>query len=450
MGTHHICAPYGGAITIKTLLLTLLGLAVCSAGFAQWPGKSKLDTLFDRLAEKNKAMGSLCISRDGSTLYARSIGYSYVNGAYRKPLTATTRLRIGSVSKMFTATMVFQLVEEGKLQLTDTLGRFFPQLPNAGKITILHLLAHRSGMPGIQDGSGRMKPKNHDEILAQMARGTPAFEPGTQYAYSNSGYIVLGYIIEKLTGKSYEEALQEKVAAKAGLKDTHAGTGYTDTSKNEGFSYQYLGDWQQQKETHLSIPGGAGAVLSTAADLARFINALFSLQLVSNESLRQMKENELGMATFTYNNKTFYGHTGGIDNFGAWLMYQPEEKLAVAYTTNAKVYPVGNIIDGITSIYYDQPFTVPAFETVAVSTDLLDKYTGVYANPEAPAKFTVTRDGGKLLIQLPDKSVVPLDPLSQNRFKAGSFPLEFRFDAGKNEMTIIRDGRERVFTKEKI
>lgn len=132
---------------IKILFATLLTLALGAASYAQTLDKAKLDQFFDRLAEKNKAMGSLTIAKDGNIVYTRSIGYSQINGTEKKPLTAANRFRIGSITKMFTASMILQLVEEGKLKLTDTLDKFFPQVPNAKKITIEQILWHRSGIP---------------------------------------------------------------------------------------------------------------------------------------------------------------------------------------------------------------------------------------------------------------------------------------------------------------
>src|SRR6185503_21278465 len=125
----------------KTLFTTLLMLALVTAGYPQTLDKAKLDQLFDRLLEKNKGMGSLALARDGSILYTRSFGYSQINGTEKKPLTATTKYRIGSITKTFTAVMIFQLVEEGKLKLTDTLDKFFPQIPNAGRITVGQMLS---------------------------------------------------------------------------------------------------------------------------------------------------------------------------------------------------------------------------------------------------------------------------------------------------------------------
>src|SRR5918992_6102347 len=134
----------------KTLFTTLLMLALVTAGRTQTLDKAKLNQLFDRLLEKNKGMGSLVLAKDGNVLYSRSFGYSQINGNEKKPLTADTKYRIHSITKTYTAVMIFQLVEEGKLKLTDTLDKFFPQIPNAARITIGQILAHRSGIPKLE------------------------------------------------------------------------------------------------------------------------------------------------------------------------------------------------------------------------------------------------------------------------------------------------------------
>jgi len=447
---------------IKNLFATLLTLALFTAGYAQTPDKAKLDQFFDRLAEKNKAMGSLTIAKDGKVLYTRAIGYSQINGTEKKPLTAATRYRIGSITKMFTAAMILQLVEEGKLKLTDTLDKFFPQIPNAKKITIVQILAHRSGIPNVRrdqnsQGNVNTTPITKDEMLALIAKATPDFEPDSKQSYSNSGYFLLGLIIEKLTGKPYEEALKERITSKIGLKDTYTATGSIDVNKNESLTYLNVGgDWKQVPETHPSILFGGGAIVSTPNDLAKFIQALFDGKIVSKENLDQMKTIRvgdglgLGMEPVTFAGKTFYGHAGGGDNYGAWLSYEPEEKLAVAYTTNAKVYPVKDIVSGVIDIYYNKPFTIPALESLAISPEVLDKYVGVYSSPEAPVKWTITRDGGTLFFQPPGaQSAVPLEATAQDKFQIQGAAV-FEFDAAKNQMIIKRrGGQERVLTKEK-
>jgi D-alanyl-D-alanine carboxypeptidase len=444
---------------IKSLLQILLTLALFTTAHAQTLDKAKLDQFFDRLAEKNKAMGSLTIAKDGNVIYSRAIGYSQINGTEKKPLSAASRFRLASITKMFTATMTLQLVEEGKLKLTDTLDKFFPQVPNAGKITVAQILGHRSGIPDVRrerHGQTRVNtiPMAKDEMLALIVKATPAFEPDTKQSYSNAGYYLLGLIIEKITGKSYPEALEGKIASKIGLKDTYLATGNIDANKNEALTYSRIGgDWKPVTETHPTLLFSAGAIVSTPGDMAKFIHALFEGKLVSRETLDQMKTMRdgagFGMITFKLAGKTFYGHGGAADNYGAWLAYEPEEKLAVAYTTNAKVYPVDKIVSGVVDIYYHKPFQIPALESIAVNPDVLDRYVGVYSVPGAPAKARVTRDGSTLFFQPPgESSAVPLEATAEDTFQIEGAAV-FTFDAAKNQMTVKRRGAERVFTKEK-
>jgi len=439
---------------IKILFATVLTLALGAAGYAQALDRAKLAQFFDRLAEKNKAMGSLVIVKDDKVLYTRAIGYSQINGTEKKPLTAANRFRIASITKMFTATMILQLVEEGKLKLTDTLDKFFPQVPNAQKITILHILSHRSGIPNVRRDQATWKPGEpvtKDEMLALIVKGAPEFEPDTKNSYSNSGYFLLGLILEKLTGKPYEQALEERINSKIGLKDTYQATGRIDVNKGEALTYINTGsDWKQGFETHPSL---GFQLISTPGDMAKFIQSLFDLKLISQDSLNQMKtmrdDEGLGMVTFTFAGKTFYGDTGGGDNYGSWLAYQPEEKLVVAYTTNAKVYPVENIVRGVVDIYYNKPFTIPALESLAISPEVLDKYVGVYSSPAAPVKFTITRQGATLFVQPGSESAAPLEATAENKFQIEG-AVVFEFDAAKNQMIIKRrNGQERVLTKEK-
>lgn len=439
-------------IPVKRLLTLAWCVPLFIIAHSQSLDKTRPDLFFDQLAQKNKAMGTVVIAKNGNILYTRAIGYSQITVADKKPATLATRYRVGSITKMFTAAMIFQLVEEGKLNLASTLDAFFPRIPNAQKITIAQILAHRSGIHSVTEDRNmhpsRTNPITRDEMIALIAKGNPDFEPGTKYAYSNSGYFILGCIVEKLTGKNYEDALTERITSRIGLNDTYVGGEFIDTHKNESFSYRYLQDWQQEPETHISILLGSGSLVSTSTDLAAFIKALFDGKLVTQENLSLMMQNNYGMDTFRFAGKTFYGHTGGIDGFGAWLAYLPEEKLAIAYTSNGKVYPVANIITGLADIYFNNPFQIPAFETVAVSTNILDKYTGVYSRPDAPVKFTITRDNSTLYVQPTGQSIVPLEAITQDRFRIESAGIIFEFDAAKNQMTIKRNGGERLFTKE--
>ncbi|MBN8880326.1 MAG: beta-lactamase family protein [Sphingobacteriales bacterium] len=436
---------------IKLLLGIILSLAIFSSASAQPLDKAKLDQLFDRLLEKNKGMGSITIAKDGKVLYTRSFGYGQITETIKAPLTDQTKYRISSITKMYTAVMIFQLIEEDKLKLSDRLDKFFPQIPNATKITIDQILSHRSGIPNVvPDGSG-MQPRTEEERIAEIARLQPDFEPGSRHLYSNSGYVLLGYIVEKAGGQSYQQALKDRIVSKLGLQNTYMGTGNTNVARNESLSYRYVGGWREAREPDFSIVAGAGAIVSTPTDMVKFIQGLFDLKLISQNSLDQMKTmidgEGMGMEPFTFAGKNLYGHTGGSSTSGAWLAYYPEEKLAMAYTTNAKIYPVKDIVNGVFDIYWNRPFEIPSFDVLKINPEILDQYTGVYTASGAPVKWIVTRKDSTLFIQQESGSAIPVEPIDENKFTITTGVM-LEFDTAKKQMTIKRPQGERVFTKE--
>lgn len=182
------------------LLIGLLGLTT-AAGWAQTPNTTKLDSLVTALATNHKLMGSLALSHAGQVVYRRAFG----DAQLAPPVTATpdTRYRIGSITKTFTGVMIFQLIEEKKLALDTPLATFFPQVPGAAAITIDQLLSHRSGIHNFTTDPNfsayMTRPRTQADLLALIA-GPPAdFAPGTKFSYSNSNFVLLGYVVEKLT-----------------------------------------------------------------------------------------------------------------------------------------------------------------------------------------------------------------------------------------------------------
>ena len=437
------------------ILFATLTLALFTAGYAQTLDKAKLDQFFDRLAEKNKAMGSLVVAKDGNVVYNRTIGYSQITPAAKKAITAQTRFRIGSITKMFTAVMILQLVDEGKLKLTDTLDKYFASVPNANKITIAHLLSHRSGIHGIRNmPSLRDKGATPTEHLAMLEKAGPSdFEPGSKFAYTNENYLLLGMLIEKLTGKTYQENLTKRITSKIGLKDTYESRSSVDPGKNETYSYRFGRDWDQDAEIHWSLFFGAGSIISTPYDLTKFITGLFDGKLISKRSLALMTTMKddygFGIGVEQFGGKTFYGHTGGAQSYGAWLTYMPEEKLALAYATNAKLYPVKNIVSGVLDIYWNMPFEVPTFATLEIGPEVLDRYVGTYSAAGVPVTFTFTREGTTLFVQLPTGAPLRLEATAENKFQIDPPGIFFEFDADKKQVTWRRGQGVRVFTREK-
>ncbi|MBD1367060.1 beta-lactamase family protein [Mucilaginibacter sp. ZT4R22] len=431
----------------------LLALALNFTVSAQDLNKPKLDSLLDVLAANNKTMGSLAISKDGKLIYQKSVGYSSVEA--KTPADAHTKYRIGSISKIFTGVIVFQLIEEKKLTLQTTLDKYYPQMPNAAKISIAQLLGHRSGLFNITNdpafGTYMTTAQTHEQLLAKMAALKPEFEPGEKYKYSNTNFILLGYIIENITGKPYAEVVKKRITDKIGLKDTYYG-GKINPVNNEAFSYRYAGSWKLLPESDMSIPGGAGALVSTPTDLDKFIEALFAGKLISAASLAQMKPATerygLAMHKIPFQDKTGYGHGGAIDGFLSSLAYFPEDKLAVSYTKNGGNYSADDVTAGVLAIYFNKPYSIPSF--AAVKAEGLEKYTGVYACPSLPIKITVTKDGNTLTAQATGQGAFPLDATSTpDKFIFDPAGIVMEFKPADGTFTLKQGGGEFLFTKEK-
>jgi D-alanyl-D-alanine carboxypeptidase len=438
----------------KRAYFFLLFLILQSCTHAQTFNKAKLDSFFVALNTKDQSMGSIAISANGVLVYQNAIGYSQMNKGLKTSATIETKYRIGSISKMFTATMIFQLIDEGKLSFETPLANYFPQLPNAGKITIREMLDHRSGLHNFTSDSLYAtymgSPKSEAEMIAIFARQKSDFEPDTKAEYSNTNFVLLGYIIEKLTGKTYAEELKKRVTSKIGLAQTYYGT-KANSTKNEVYSYNYPGQWTQMPETDMSIPGGAGAIVSTPADLVKFINALFEGKLISPASLELMKavRDNYGMAMFAmpFDDKKGYGHGGGIDGFLSLLIYLPQEKLAIAYTSNGTRYSYSDVLMGALSIYFNKPFTIPEFKTITLNTTDLDKYIGKYSGTQIPLKVTITKKNATLFAQATGQSAFPMEAKGENKFVYASAGATLQFEPSKKTFTLIQGGTTYLFTK---
>lgn len=441
-------------MTQKIAYFFLLFLTLQSCTHAQTFNKAKLDSFFVALNTKDQSMGSIAISANGVLVYQNAIGYSQLSKSLKTPATIETKYRIGSITKMFTATMIFQLIDEGKLSFETPLATYFPKLPNAGKITIREMLDHRSGLHNFTSDSlyatYMRSPKSEAEMIAMFAGQKSEFEPDTKAEYSNTNFVLLGYIIEKLTGKTYAEELKKRITSKIGLAQTYYGT-QTNPAKNEAYSYNYLEECTQMPETDMSIPGGAGGIVSTPADLVKFINALFEGKLINPASLELMKtmRDNYGMAMFAipFDDKKGYGHSGGIDGFFSLLIYLPQEKLAIAYTSNGTRYSYSDVVMGALSIYFNKPFTIPEFKTITLNTTDLDKYIGKYSSTQIPLKVTITKKNTTLFAQATGQSALPMEAKGDNKFVYASAGATLQFEPAKKTFTLIQGGTTYLFTK---
>lgn len=439
---------------MKKLILPVIILAVSALqGLAQNFDKAKLDAYFDKLEQNDRFMGSVAVSQNGEIIYTRSVGYADVENKLKA--NENSKYRIGSISKTFTTVLVMKAVEEKKLELNQTINKFFPAIKNAEKITVANLLYHRSGIHSFTDDKEYLnwntQSKTEKELLDIIIKGGSDFETDSKSAYSNSNFVLLTFIVEKSFGKPYKVLVDELIAKPAGLKNTALG-GKIDTGKNECKSYKYLGQWNVEPETDISVPLGAGGIVSTPSDLVKFSDALFGGKLVSKESLEKMQtingQYGMGMFKIPFYDKTGFGHTGGIDGFASVFGHFADGNISYALTSNGTNFNNNNISIAVLSAVFGKDYEIPEFKAVKVDAETLEKYVGVYASAQIPLKITITRNNETIVAQATGQSAFPLEATAANTFKFEQAGVVLEFNAADNSMVLKQGGGVFNYKKE--
>lgn len=434
--TPRVLGKFGAQKRTAFILIILsLSLLVSFAGPAQTIARVRLDNLFDTLAARNLAIGSIAIMQNGKLVYHRTVGNVQAQDA---------TYRIGSITKVFTAVMVYRALEEEKLSLDDTLAKFFPGLPNADQITIADLLGHRSGLANFTATATHFdnwkdQPQTHEQLLSFVQSQLPDFAPGTKADYNNSNFLLLGFILEKIYHQPYKTILEEKLIRKLGLQNTYYG-GHPGFQGKEAVSYKYFDNqWRPEKAVYLDNFGGAGAIISTPEDLCKFITAIFRRKCIGNASLARMTRIEKdgygwGMFPFGDSRHKGYGHNGKTEGFAASVQYYPEQKLAIAYCTSGEVYPKDEILADVFKLCFQEPCQLPSFTPVTLTETQLQPFTGNYAGDNGlQVKGSVVN--GTLVLETKGQQFY-LDALSELEFRNVRFGFFFDFDRDGQQLVV--------------
>jgi CubicO group peptidase (beta-lactamase class C family) len=246
-------------------------------------------------------------------------------------------------------------------------------------------------------------------------------------------------------GRPFSELLKEKITKPLHLKNTYYGS-TININNNESVSYSYLGKWKLEPETNLSIPQGAGGIVSNPTDLNLFTENLFLGNIVSKQSLETMKTIEkkygFGMFKFSYLDELNFGHTGGIDGFRSFTIYFPKDKLAISMTSNALNYSQKEILIAISNTFHHKTIELPTFSEIKVTSEDLDKYLGIYSSEEIPPKITITKEGNTLIAQVTGQSAFPLESTSENVFTFNQAGVKIEFNPSEKTMILYQGGGE--------
>src|SRR5262245_38444154 len=304
---------------LRSLIVTLL---LAGTSLAQ-----NLDTRMDQIVQASVAnkqfMGSVLVARGNDLLFNK--GYGSANLEWQIPNTPSTKFRLGSVTKQFTAASILLLEERGKLKVEDPVKKYLPEAPAAwDKMTIYHVLTHTAGIPNFTSFPDYRSSEPFATTTAKLVerfRDKPLeFQPGERMNYSNSGYVLLGYLIERISGQSYEKFVQENIFTPLAMKDS----GYDSNSaviarRAAGYEPGPSGP-VNAGFIHMSIPHAAGALYSTTEDLLRWEQGLFGGKVLSSASLKKMttpfkNDYAFGLTVMRVNGRNWISHNGGIEGF---------------------------------------------------------------------------------------------------------------------------------------
>jgi CubicO group peptidase (beta-lactamase class C family) len=351
-------------------------LALQTSAFAQ-DKAAKIDEVLSLYQKYGQFNGSALVADNGKVIYKK--GFGLANMEWDVPNAPDTKFRLGSITKQFTATLILQLVEQGKIQLDGKLSDYLADYrkDTGSKVTIHNLLSHTSGIPSYTSLPGFFQnvsrnPYTVDEFIKKYASGDLEFEPGTKFVYDNSGYFLLGAVIEKVTGKPYEQVLKENIFDPLGMKNSGYDHWGTILSKRAtGYSRTPRG-FQTAAYLDMSLPYAAGSLYSTVEDLYLWDQALYGEKILSAKSKELIFKPNLNnygygfvitkatLAPPTKLQVPVIQHNGGINGFNTVIVRMTNEKRLIVLLDNAED---GQYLDrislGIMSILYDQPYENP-------------------------------------------------------------------------------------------
>ncbi|MDQ1920812.1 serine hydrolase [Massilia pseudoviolaceinigra] len=390
---------------------------------------SSIDAVIAPYYKADAPGATVIVTQDGKTVLRKAYGMADVSKG--KAMTPDTALRLGSITKQFTAVAILMLADEGKLALDDDITKFLPDYPTRGKrITIEHLLTHTSGIVSYTSKAGFDSNATKDMSVSGMIdtfkNDALSFEPGTRWAYNNSGYFLLGAVIEKIVGQSYATFIAERIFTPLGMQHTaYEGHERTPGPRAVGHTKGWFGV-TASKPLSMSQPYAAGALVSTVDDLARWDAAISEGKLLqpatwqkahTSYALADGKPSNYGYGwqVGKLRGVPMVAHDGGINGFSTSALRLPQQKVYVAVLSNTDAPTVqpDMVASKAAAIAIGNPF--PELKAVKIDNALLDAYAGTY-RIDATATRSFKRDGDKLVMQRTNRDPVILTPYANDGF----------------------------------
>ena len=361
---------------------------MCLIYFSFAQKEANLDNLVSAYAKLYKFNGSVLVAKNGTILLNK--GYGWRNAANKTLNTEQTIYQLGSITKQFTSAVILKLQEEKKLSVSDKLSKYFPGYPKGDSITIEQLLTHTSGIYNYTNDPDFManevaKPANREKMMALFKDKPLDFSPGTSWSYSNSGYSLLGYIIEAVTKKPYEQAVRKYIFTPAHM--IHSGFDFTHLKSSEKATGYFQLDDKRAAQAPIvdsSVSFSAGAIYSTTGDLYLWHQALEKNNILSRSQQEKAytpvkNHYGYGWAIDSIEGKRKVSHGGGIHGFVTNIVRVPEDDVCIVLLSNASDPSLQDITKNILAILYDKAYVLPRARTeIKLPADKLKEYEGEY------------------------------------------------------------------------
>lgn len=431
----------------KSLALPLLLIAtVCFYNSSHLlaqdnPIEDKVDEYLNAYIQMNQFSGSVLIAKEGKVLLNK--GYGYANHEFNIKNKPTTRFRIASLTKGFTALAIMQLREQDKLHLSDALSKFISDYPRGNEITIKHLLTNTSGIPNHTEFEDFAKERRvfHytvSQTIETFKNKPLEFTPGDGFSYSNSNYILLGFIIEQVSGTGYAEYIEQNIFKLLNMEDS----GFEEPQKViSNFAQGYLvrnNEVQRARFRDMSNAHASGALYSTIEDLYKWDRSLYTEELIGKKSLEAIftpyKDNyAFGWGVVDVFNHRMIGHFGEIDGFTSNISRFPDEDVCIILLSNFQDIPFNRINRDLLALVFGEKYTVPeVVKTINLRPDILKAMVGDY-ELEPGFNFSILFSEGVLYCQPTGQTKLELIPISESEFLLKGVDAKISFEKNTND-----------------
>lgn len=453
MNKRSIFAFHFAALILVGLVFTSVDNAQNNAVLSDAQITAKVDEYMKAVLQVDGFSGTILVARDGKPIVSK--GYGLANIELNVPNAPNNVFRLGSVTKQFTGMAIAILQERGKLNVNDPMCKYIADCPDIWKpITINHLLRHTSGITNYTAfpdfARTTVLPVTTSEMTERLKKEPLDFEPGAKMSYSNSGYYLLGVIIEKTSGTTYADFLQENIFTPLGMKQTY----FDDPLKiidHRAAGYQkQAGKIINAAYTDMSVPYAAGSLASTTGDLLTWDQALYTEKLVSKKSLAEIFSPEKGDSGYGYGwgiGKKFghrsISHGGGIYGFATDISRYPDDNVTVVVLSNIQSAPSGQISGNLAAIVFGAPYDLPKIRTaITLDQKVLERYVGTY-QIGTNIVITLTLEDGRLMGQLGGQNKFLIQPESETTFFSKDVNAQFTFtkdDKGEIDGFVLKQG----------